>query len=102
MKCNHCEGGGAGLTNPYSAHPRLVGLVIVGLVGVGFGKGSVQELIDITADTALKLTVARWLGPSSEPIPHSGIVPDYEVTISEEDAEAAKDPQMDKALEILR
>lgn len=73
------------------------------LVGAStFGKGSVQELIDITSDTALKLTVARWLGPNNEPIPHSGIVPDYEVTISEADTEAGKDPQMDKALEILR
>lgn len=67
-----------------------------------FGKGSVQELIDITSDTALKLTVARWLGPNGEHIPHSGIIPDIEVSISEEDAKAGKDPQMDKALELLR
>lgn len=67
-----------------------------------FGKGSVQELVDITPDTALKLTVARWLGPSGEHIPHSGIVPDYEIPISPEEAKEGKDPQMDKALELLR
>ena len=67
-----------------------------------FGKGSVQELIDITKDTALKLTVARWLGPDGTSIPLEGIVPDIEVKISEEDAEAEKDPQMDKAVEILK
>ncbi len=67
-----------------------------------FGKGSVQELVDITPDTALKLTVARWLGPNGEHIPHSGIIPDVEVSISEEDVKAEKDPQMDKALELLK
>lgn len=30
-----------------------------------------------------------------------GIVPDYEVKITEEDVKAGKDPQLDKALEIL-
>ncbi len=67
-----------------------------------FGKGSVQELVDITPDTALKLTVARWLGPNDEHIPHSGIIPDVEVAISEEDIKNEKDPQMDKALELLK
>jgi carboxyl-terminal processing protease len=67
-----------------------------------FGKGSVQELVDITPDTALKLTVARWLGPNGEHIPHSGIIPDIEVSISEEDLKNDKDPQMDKALELLK
>ena len=67
-----------------------------------FGKGSVQELIDITSDTALKVTVARWVGPNGEPIPHSGIEPDVEVTITEEDAEEGRDPQFEKAIEILK
>lgn len=67
-----------------------------------FGKGSVQELVDITPDTALKLTVARWLGPNGEHIPHSGIIPDVEVSISEDDIKSENDPQMDKALELLK
>lgn len=67
-----------------------------------FGKGSVQELVDITPDTALKLTVARWLGPNGEHIPHSGIIPDVEVSIAEDDIKAEKDPQMDKALDLLK
>lgn len=72
------------------------------LVGTNtFGKGSVQELVKITPDTALKITVARWVGPSGEQIPLSGIVPDVEVKITEEDVKAEKDPQMDKAVEIL-
>lgn len=72
------------------------------LVGMPtFGKGSVQELVTITPNTALKITVARWLGPDGDPIPLSGIKPDIEVKVEEEDIEADRDPQMEKALEIL-
>ena len=67
-----------------------------------FGKGSVQELVDITPETALKITVARWLGPDGAQIPRDGIVPDVEVKISDEDKEAERDSQMEKALEILK
>jgi carboxyl-terminal processing protease len=66
-----------------------------------FGKGSVQELIEITSDTSLKLTVARWIGPNGEPIPNSGIVPDVEVEVSDEDREAGKDPQLEAAVRHL-
>lgn len=72
------------------------------LVGTNsFGKGSVQELVDITPDTSLKITVARWLDPAGIHIPLTGIVPDYEVKFTEEDVKAARDPQLDKALEVL-
>jgi carboxyl-terminal processing protease len=72
------------------------------LVGTNsFGKGSVQELIDISDDTSLKITVARWLGPDGHQIPLTGIVPDFEVKLTEEDVKAGRDPQLDKALEIL-
>lgn len=68
-----------------------------------FGKGSVQELIEITPDTALKLTVARWLGPNGETIPHSGIEPDVAVDLVEEKkGETVKDEQLEKAVEMLR
>lgn len=72
------------------------------LVGVNtFGKGSVQELVDITPETALKITVARWLGPDKKQIPRTGIAPDYKVDITEEDIKEKRDPQMDKAVEVL-
>lgn len=77
------------------------------MVGVNtFGKGSVQELVDITEDTSLKITVARWLGPDGKQIPHEGIAPDVEVKLTEEEAKAAQeakeDPQLEKAIEIVR
>lgn len=66
-----------------------------------FGKGSVQELVDITSETSLKVTIARWLTPNDVSISQNGIVPEYLVKYSTADREAGKDPQMDKAIEIL-
>ena len=72
------------------------------MVGVNtFGKGSVQELINITPDTALKVTVARWLGPDGKQIPLTGITPDIEVKMTDEDVKAGRDPQLEKAVQIL-
>jgi carboxyl-terminal processing protease len=66
-----------------------------------FGKGSVQELIKITPDTSLKVTIARWLTPNGISISDGGLIPDYEVKITEDDLKANNDPQTDKAIEIL-
>ncbi|MBU4480334.1 S41 family peptidase [Patescibacteria group bacterium] len=66
-----------------------------------FGKGSVQELVKITPDTALKVTVARWLTPNGNSISKNGLDPDVEVKISAEDLENGEDPQLEKAIEIL-
>jgi carboxyl-terminal processing protease len=67
-----------------------------------FGKGSVQELINLTPDTALKVTVARWLTPNGKSISDGGLTPDVEVPMTADDVAAGKDPQMDKASEILK
>ena len=72
------------------------------LVGVKtFGKGSVQELVEITPETSLKVTIARWLTPAGHNLSHDGLNPDYEVKITEKDIENKIDPQMNKAVEIL-
>ncbi len=72
------------------------------LVGTDtFGKGSVQELVDITPETSLKITVARWLGPDGQQIPLTGIKPDINIAVTDEDIKAGKDPQMEKAAAIL-
>lgn len=67
-----------------------------------FGKGSVQELVPVTSDTSLKVTVARWLTPNGVSISERGLKPDYTVTISEADRQALKDPQLDKAISLLK
>ncbi|MFA6095262.1 MAG: S41 family peptidase [Candidatus Paceibacterota bacterium] len=66
-----------------------------------FGKGSVQELVKITPDTSLKVTIAKWLTPDGVSISKQGITPDYVVDFTQKDLEAKKDPQMDKAVELL-
>lgn len=66
-----------------------------------FGKGSVQELVNITSDTSLKVTIARWLTPNGVSISKQGITPEFVVARSQTDVESDKDPQLDKAIEIL-
>lgn len=66
-----------------------------------FGKGSVQELIDLTPETSIKITVARWLTPNGFSISEKGIEPDYKVEMTLADRTAGRDPQLQKAVEIL-
>ena len=66
-----------------------------------FGKGSVQELIDVGDDTSVKITVARWLTPDGNSLSQNGITPDHTVKYTSADRERDKDPQLDKAIEIL-
>ncbi len=73
------------------------------LVGLKtFGKGSVQELVTITPDTSLKVTIARWLTPKGHNLSHDGLVPDVEVKITQKDIDDKIDPQLNKAVEILQ
>jgi len=67
-----------------------------------FGKGSVQELVKITDETSLKVTIANWYTPNGNSISLKGIDPDVVVPFTAKDFEAKKDPQMDKAVEILK
>lgn len=66
-----------------------------------FGKGSVQELVEITPDTSLKITIARWLTPNKISISESGIVPDFVVSPTEDDIEKGVDTARNKAIDIL-
>ncbi len=67
-----------------------------------FGKGSVQELVKITSDTSLKVTIARWLTPLGNSISNGGLKPDIEVKRTAEDFKAQKDPQLDRAMEYFK
>ncbi len=66
-----------------------------------FGKGSVQELVNLSQQTALKVTIAKWLTPKGININKNGLEPDIKVEITPEQIEAKQDPQLDKALELL-
>lgn len=73
------------------------------LIGeISFGKGSVQELEKLKEESSLKITVAKWLTPERESIADKGLEPDIKVEITDKDYEEGRDPQLDKAIEILK
>jgi carboxyl-terminal processing protease len=65
-----------------------------------FGKGTVQQWIELPDTGALKLTIAKWLTPNKTWIHHIGIVPDVVVTPPATVA-ADQDPILDKAVDLL-
>ncbi|GAP07198.1 c-terminal peptidase [Anaerolinea thermolimosa] len=73
------------------------------LVGVTtYGKGSVQNWIPLENNQgAVRVTIARWLTPKERQISKIGLKPDVEVPLTEEDIKNGKDPQLDKAIEII-
>ncbi len=66
-----------------------------------YGKGSVQDYRQLKDGSSLKLTVAKWYTPKNRSINEQGISPDVVVNRSVEDFNQDKDPQYDKAIEIL-
>lgn len=66
-----------------------------------FGKGSVQDVMSLDDGSVLKLTIARWLTPLGRSIENDGITPDETIEITDEDAAADRDPQLDRAFQIL-
>ncbi len=73
---------------------------IAKLVGEqSYGKGSVQQLFDITDKSSLKLTIAQWLTPNGKSISKEGLKPDIEVKLTEKDK---TDKQMEKAIEVVK
>jgi carboxyl-terminal processing protease len=69
------------------------------LVGTNtFGKGCVQELVDITDKLSLKVTVARWYTPNGVSISEGGLTPDVKINPKES---TSTDPWLDAAIDIL-
>jgi len=68
------------------------------LVGTrSFGKGSVQQVMDLGNGAQIKITVARWLTPNGTSISNGGLTPDINATTTADQIKAGKDPQMDAA-----
>jgi len=67
-----------------------------------FGKGSVQEIKDLSDGAELKVTVAHWYTPGGVNINKKGLTPDYIVQLSTADFNSGSDPQLDRALQLLQ
>ncbi|OIP56445.1 hypothetical protein AUK13_01055 [Candidatus Kuenenbacteria bacterium CG2_30_39_24] len=63
-----------------------------------FGKGSVQQMMDLDDGSAVKITIARWLTPQGRTIDKEGIKPDIEIERTVEDYNNNLDPQLDRAI----
>ena len=75
----------------------------VKLIGeTSFGKGSVQTLEQLRNGSSLKITVANWLTPKEELISDKGLEPDIKIEMTDEDYDQGKDPQLEKAIEIIK
>jgi carboxyl-terminal processing protease len=74
------------------------------LVGVTtFGKGSVQNWNALQNNAGgVRVTVARWLTPNGRQISEIGLEPEYIVEMTPEDFAEGRDPQLDKAIEVLK
>ncbi len=79
---------------------------IAKIVGIkSFGKGSVQELINLADGASLKVTIAKWYTPNGVNISESGIKPDIEVAVATSTPKGFKgtyDAQLIKAVEVVK
>lgn len=66
-----------------------------------YGKGSVQQIIDLDGGGTLKVTIARWFTPNDKNIDKEGIQPDKEIKITDDDIKAGRDPQKDAATDFV-
>jgi carboxyl-terminal processing protease len=62
-----------------------------------YGKGVVQEILDLSGGAQLKVTVASWYRPNGQNINHKGITPDQIVNMTSSDANSGNDTQLNAA-----
>jgi len=66
-----------------------------------YGKGSVQLPNALSDGSQLRVTIARWFTPKDRAIHGVGLEPDIVVPLSDDDRQAKRDPQLDRAIEFL-
>lgn len=67
-----------------------------------FGKGTVQEIYQLKDGSRLRMTIAKWLTPLGRSINETGLTPDIEVKMTEDDFKAKRDPQLDEAVRYFK
>ncbi|MCL5006781.1 MAG: S41 family peptidase [Patescibacteria group bacterium] len=76
------------------------GVLLVG--EQSFGKGTVQEVFPLSDGSFIKVTIAKWLTPDGTWINGKGLKPDYVVPLTDANIAAGTDPQLAKAVELLK
>lgn len=66
-----------------------------------YGKGVVQQLINLSDGSQLKVTIASWYRPNGQNINKKGITPDKVVNITQDDINSGNDPQLNAAINYL-
>lgn len=66
-----------------------------------FGKDTVQNVHQLSDESTLRVTIARWYTPNRQEIHEKGLTPDVVVEMTEEDVQAGRDPQLAAAVERL-
>lgn len=97
------------LVNQYSASASEIFSGAVQDYGTGtivgmttYGKGVVQQLMDLDDGTCLKVTIAEYYTPSGRSINGTGVEPDVEVEYEYDANNPDADNQLEKALEVVR
>jgi len=67
-----------------------------------FGKGSVQQVLNLSGGRTLKVTIAKWYTSKGKNISKEGVTPDKAVSMETADIDAGRDPQMDAARAALQ
>ena len=75
------------------------GAILVGQKS--YGKGKVQQTMDLEDGGLIKYTTAKWLRPNGICIDEIGLEPDYEVILDGNPLEWESDTQLEKAVELL-
>lgn len=97
------------LVNQYSASASEIFSGAIQDYGTGtivgmttYGKGVVQQLMDLGDGTCFKVTIAEYYTPSGRSINGTGVEPDVEVEYEYDENNPEADNQLDKALEVVK
>ena len=97
------------LVNQYSASASEIFSGAIQDYGTGtivgmttYGKGVVQQLMDLGDGTCFKVTIAEYYTPSGRSINGTGVKPDVEVEYEYDEKNPEADNQLDRALEVVK